>query len=65
MTTRSLEELPKCPGPERCPLRVKHHPNGIEFSLGCSLCIGTTHVKPIQVGEVGNDEKEAKEVLHL
>jgi len=60
MTTRSPEELPKCPGKERCPLRVKHPPNGKEFSLGCSLCKGMTYVKPIQLGDVGNlnDEKD-------
>jgi len=62
MTTRSLEELPKCPGPERCPLKVKHHPNGIEFSLGCSLCIGMTHVKAIQVGDVGNSNDEKDDI---
>jgi len=30
--------LPKCNGPEFCPLRIKHKPNGEECSLGCGLC---------------------------
>ncbi|CAD8082872.1 unnamed protein product [Paramecium sonneborni] len=27
-----------CPGPEKCPLRVNHKPNGQENALGCALC---------------------------
>jgi len=38
MTTKSADQLPQCPGPDKCPLRLEHPPNGIEFSLGCSLC---------------------------
>lgn len=25
--------------PARCPLRLRHPPNGIEFGIGCGLCI--------------------------
>ena len=32
------DQLPMCPGPAKCPLRVAHPPNGNEFVLGCSLC---------------------------
>ena len=41
MTTKSKKDLPKCPGPEKCPLRLEHPPNGEEFSIGCSLCRGS------------------------
>src|SRR3569833_360372 len=30
--------LPKCPGPEKCPLKIKHPEKGEEFALGCALC---------------------------
>lgn len=29
------EKLPKCPGAEKCPLKVAHRENGEEFPLGC------------------------------
>ncbi|KAK8795502.1 hypothetical protein WA158_000159 [Blastocystis sp. Blastoise] len=32
------DQLPKCPGIEKCPLHIQHPPNGEEFSLGCSMC---------------------------
>lgn len=41
MTTKKKEELDQCSGPEKCPLRIDHPPNGEEFSLGCSLCRGS------------------------
>ena len=34
----SKSKLPKCPGPDECPLQIKHPPNGEEYSLGCSIC---------------------------
>lgn len=30
--------VPECRGPEWCPLRVLHLPNGQECCLGCSMC---------------------------
>lgn len=40
MTIKSADQLPQCPGPDKCPLKVEHLPNGTEFSLGCALCKG-------------------------
>jgi E3 ubiquitin-protein ligase MYCBP2 len=40
MTTKTADQLPQCLGPDKCPLRIEHPPNGIEFSLGCGLCRG-------------------------
>lgn len=31
-------KLPKCPGINKCPLKIKHSENGEEFALGCSVC---------------------------
>lgn len=31
-------QLPVCPGPSRCPLKIVHPPNGEEFAIGCALC---------------------------
>jgi E3 ubiquitin-protein ligase MYCBP2 len=31
-------QVPECRGPEWCPLRVPHLPNGQECCLGCSMC---------------------------
>ena len=31
-------ELPKCEGPQKCPIGGNHPPNGQEFALGCALC---------------------------
>lgn len=31
-------DLPKCPGENKCPLKIKHPDNGEEFALGCSIC---------------------------
>ena len=36
LTRKPLSELPKCDG--KCPLGVKHPPNGTEFALGCGIC---------------------------
>ena len=38
MSKKPRSELPKCPGVEKCPLRIKHPENGEEYSLGCSIC---------------------------
>lgn len=35
---KSKEELPQCPGKDKCPLGIEHPPNGEEFCLGCGLC---------------------------
>jgi hypothetical protein len=32
------DKLPKCSGPSKCVLKVKHPENGEEFALGCSVC---------------------------
>ena len=35
-----LDALPKCPGPDACPLGIEHPANGTEeFSLGCVICL--------------------------
>mmetsp|Transcript_37914 Transcript_37914/g.59954 ORF Transcript_37914/g.59954 Transcript_37914/m.59954 type:complete len:1138 (-) Transcript_37914:205-3618(-) len=36
--TKDASKLPKCDGPETCPLGVSHPANGIEHPLGCSIC---------------------------
>ena len=41
MSNKRPEELDQCPGPELCPLKIAHPPNGQEFSLGCGLCAGS------------------------
>lgn len=38
VTRKPVDQLPKCPGPGKCPLGVKHPPSGQEFSLGCAIC---------------------------
>ena len=37
MSKYSKDKLPKCKG-KKCPLKIKHPPNGDEFVLGCALC---------------------------
>ncbi len=32
------DKLPHCMGIDACPLKIKHPPNGEEYSLGCSIC---------------------------
>jgi len=32
------DKLPKCPGKDKCPLKIDHPPNGEAFILGCALC---------------------------
>jgi hypothetical protein len=32
-------QLPKCEGAFKCPLKVNHPPNGEEYSLGCFDCM--------------------------
>jgi hypothetical protein len=39
LTTKSLDELPKCPGKENCLLNIDHPPNGEEFGICCLLCL--------------------------
>ncbi len=38
MSNKDKSLLDKCPGPEECPLKIEHPPNGEEFALGCALC---------------------------
>jgi hypothetical protein len=38
LNRKPREQLPKCPGKEECPLKVRHPPNGDEFALGCAVC---------------------------
>ncbi|CAG9311497.1 unnamed protein product [Blepharisma stoltei] len=38
VSQKKKEDLPQCPGPDLCPLKVRHPPNGEEFSLGCAIC---------------------------
>jgi len=33
-----LNNLPKCPGLDQCPLMISHPPNGNEFYIGCAKC---------------------------
>jgi E3 ubiquitin-protein ligase MYCBP2 len=40
LSNKDPSELPQCPGPDKCPLKIRHPPNGQEFSLGCGLCVG-------------------------
>ncbi|CAD8152124.1 unnamed protein product [Paramecium octaurelia] len=32
------EKLPKCPGKDKCPIKMEHKPNGEEQALGCAIC---------------------------
>jgi len=34
---KKVKDLPRCPG-DMCPLKIRHPPNGQEYSLGCALC---------------------------
>jgi E3 ubiquitin-protein ligase MYCBP2 len=39
VTKKKKEDLPKCEGRKKCPLKVEHPPNGTaEFALGCAIC---------------------------
>jgi hypothetical protein len=38
VSRKPRNQLPKCPGIAKCPLKVKHPANGEEFALGCSIC---------------------------
>jgi E3 ubiquitin-protein ligase MYCBP2 len=39
LTSKSAEELLKCPGKELCALKIEHAPNGEEFGICCLLCL--------------------------
>ncbi|MES1919529.1 hypothetical protein MHBO_001344 [Bonamia ostreae] len=39
MSRKKISQLPKCKGKETCPLKVDHPPNGVEYSLGCVVCL--------------------------
>ncbi|CAD8083971.1 unnamed protein product [Paramecium primaurelia] len=32
------EKLPKCPGKDKCPIKMDHKANGEEQALGCAIC---------------------------
>lgn len=38
LSKKKPSELPQCKGKATCPLKIDHGGNGVEFSLGCSLC---------------------------
>ena len=38
LTKKGRSELPKCPGVNKCPLKVSHPANGEEYALGCAIC---------------------------
>ena len=38
MSRKKKDELPKCLGPAKCPLKIKHPANGEEYAIGCSIC---------------------------
>jgi len=38
VSRKKKEDLPQCKDPKKCPLKVKHPPNGEEYALGCSVC---------------------------
>ena len=38
VSQKKKSELPKCGGPQTCPLKVKHPDNGEEYPLGCAIC---------------------------
>lgn len=38
VSRKKKEELPKCPGAAKCPLKVDHPANGEEYALGCGMC---------------------------
>ena len=38
MNKKNKKDLPRCPGPSSCPLKVQHAPNGEECALGCAVC---------------------------
>jgi hypothetical protein len=38
VSRKTKDQLPKCPGPAGCPLKVKHPENGEEYAMGCAIC---------------------------
>lgn len=47
LSQKTKDQLPKCPGPEKCPLKTVHPPNGEEYSLGCAICRNSqANIKP-------------------
>ena len=38
IANKKKNELPQCQNVSSCPLKLKHPPNGEEFSLGCAIC---------------------------
>lgn len=38
LNRKAKSELPQCPGPALCPLKIRHIPNGEELALGCAIC---------------------------
>jgi len=38
LTRKARDQLPQCPGVDKCPLGVQHPQNGTEFALGCGIC---------------------------
>jgi hypothetical protein len=38
VSRKKKNDLPKCPGADKCSLKSKHPANGEEYALGCSIC---------------------------
>mmetsp|Transcript_23513 Transcript_23513/g.41672 ORF Transcript_23513/g.41672 Transcript_23513/m.41672 type:complete len:608 (-) Transcript_23513:48-1871(-) len=38
LNRKAKSDLPKCPGPQNCPLKMRHVANGEEMALGCAIC---------------------------
>jgi len=67
MTTKTAEQLPQCPGVDKCPLGIKHPPNGTEFSLGCALCRGNdvVHATLSDLPDPNNNEPAPNEPIQV
>ncbi len=38
LRNKNEKELKQCEDEKKCPLGIKHPPNGHEYALGCGLC---------------------------
>eukprot|EP01083_Nonionella_stella_P095741 268877_1 len=62
MTTKPKKDLPKCPGPDACPLGIDHPANGEEYSIGCSLCRGTEFFVSENTNPPQNDDNDEHKI---
>ncbi|EGG20197.1 hypothetical protein DFA_07317 [Cavenderia fasciculata] len=51
LTKKPIEEIPKCPGKEHCPLKIDH-PHLEEVPLGCTILFGKLYNTLIEVVEI-------------